>query len=71
MLIVDPDKRPDIFQVSFAAFAIVNKPCPVKNLHKVPLPDQFLHLVPSSAITSSQSNVNPESKPTQTTVVST
>lgn len=33
MLEVDPDQRPDIFQVSHVAFTIANKPCPVKNLN--------------------------------------
>lgn len=33
MLEVDPDERPDIFQVSHYAFTIAGKPCPVKNLH--------------------------------------
>jgi hypothetical protein len=31
MLEPDPEKRPDIFQVSFIAFIIAQKRCPVKN----------------------------------------
>ncbi|XP_075215855.1 numb-associated kinase [Lycorma delicatula] len=38
MLEPDPDKRPDIFQVSHVAFTMQGKECPVQNLHKVPLP---------------------------------
>jgi hypothetical protein len=33
MLEPDPDKRPDIFQVSFVAFSLIGKDCPVQNLH--------------------------------------
>lgn len=33
MLEPDPDKRPDIFQVSFVAFSLFGKDCPVQNLH--------------------------------------
>nr|CAD7428631.1 unnamed protein product [Timema monikensis] len=38
MLEPDPDKRPDIFQVSFVAFTICGKDCPVQNLHKSSAP---------------------------------
>ncbi|XP_039277735.1 serine/threonine-protein kinase ppk29 [Nilaparvata lugens] len=38
MLEPDPDKRPDIFQVSYVAFSILGKDCPVQNLHKSPTP---------------------------------
>lgn len=33
MLTVDPDNRPDIFQVSFIAFRIAGTSCPVENLN--------------------------------------
>jgi len=33
MLTVDPDNRPDIFQVSFIAFRIAGTNCPVENLN--------------------------------------
>lgn len=36
MLEPDPDKRPDIFQVSFVAFSLLGKDCPVQNLHVSP-----------------------------------
>ena len=36
MLEPDPDKRPDIFQVSFVAFSLIGKDCPVQNLHVSP-----------------------------------
>jgi len=36
MLEPDPDRRPDIFQVSFVAFSLTGKDCPVQNLHVSP-----------------------------------
>uniref|UniRef100_A0A8D8UWY3 AP2-associated protein kinase 1 n=1 Tax=Cacopsylla melanoneura TaxID=428564 RepID=A0A8D8UWY3_9HEMI len=38
MLEVDPDKRPDIYQVSYITFTIAGKECSVQNLHKSPTP---------------------------------
>lgn len=32
MLEVDPDKRPDIYQVSFVAFSLARRQCPVSNI---------------------------------------
>ncbi|CAH1407984.1 unnamed protein product [Nezara viridula] len=37
MLEPDAEKRPDIYQVSYVAFALVGKECPVQNLHKSPI----------------------------------
>lgn len=39
MLEVDPDKRPGIYQVSYVAFKLARKDCPVANILKSPLPD--------------------------------
>ena len=33
MLEVDPEKRPDIFQVSYVAFRLARKECPVPNMN--------------------------------------
>ncbi|XP_067008886.2 BMP-2-inducible protein kinase [Anabrus simplex] len=38
MLEPDQDKRPDIYQVAYVAFALQGKDCPVQNLHKSPVP---------------------------------
>ncbi|CAN7938216.1 unnamed protein product [Ixodes hexagonus] len=38
MLEVQPEKRPDIFQVSYVAFSLAGKECPVQNLHNSPVP---------------------------------
>lgn len=32
MLEIDPDKRPDIYQVSCVAFKLARKDCPVANI---------------------------------------
>jgi len=37
MLTEDPDTRPDIFQVSFLAFQMARKNCPVPNMNVSPL----------------------------------
>ncbi|XP_077504180.1 numb-associated kinase isoform X1 [Amblyomma americanum] len=39
MLEVQPEKRPDIFQVSYVAFSLAGKECPVQNLHNSPIPN--------------------------------
>ncbi|RZC38773.1 Pkinase domain containing protein, partial [Asbolus verrucosus] len=39
MLEPDPDKRPDIYQVSCVAFQLLSKDNPVKNLMKSPIPN--------------------------------
>ncbi|XP_052459613.1 AP2-associated protein kinase 1 isoform X7 [Carassius gibelio] len=38
MLEPDPDIRPDIYQVSYFAFKLARKECPVQNIHNAPLP---------------------------------
>ncbi|KAK7934175.1 hypothetical protein WMY93_005071 [Mugilogobius chulae] len=38
MLEPDPDKRPDIYQVSYFAFKLARRECPVLNVHNLPLP---------------------------------
>ncbi|XP_067828749.1 AP2-associated protein kinase 1-like isoform X2 [Heptranchias perlo] len=38
MLEADPDKRPDIYQVSFFAFRLSKRTCPVKNIGNAPIP---------------------------------
>ncbi|XP_026053521.1 AP2-associated protein kinase 1-like isoform X6 [Carassius auratus] len=38
MLEPDPDIRPDIYQVSYFAFKLARKDCPVQNIHNAPLP---------------------------------
>uniref|UniRef100_A0A668APN0 non-specific serine/threonine protein kinase n=1 Tax=Myripristis murdjan TaxID=586833 RepID=A0A668APN0_9TELE len=38
MLEPDPDKRPDIYQVSYFAFKLARRECPVQNVHNLPIP---------------------------------
>jgi AP2-associated kinase len=51
MLEPDPEKRPDIFQVSYLAFTLAQRPCPVNNLNNSPVPS-FANL--SSALTENE-----------------
>uniref|UniRef100_A0A3P8W486 non-specific serine/threonine protein kinase n=1 Tax=Cynoglossus semilaevis TaxID=244447 RepID=A0A3P8W486_CYNSE len=38
MLEPDPDRRPDIYQVSYFAFKLARRVCPVTNVHNSPIP---------------------------------
>ncbi|GAA6220964.1 AP2-associated protein kinase 1-like isoform X6 [Lates japonicus] len=38
MLEPDPDKRPDIYQVSYFAFKLARRECPIPNVHNSPIP---------------------------------
>ncbi|XP_023200114.1 AP2-associated protein kinase 1 isoform X8 [Xiphophorus maculatus] len=41
MLEPDPDKRPDIYQVSYFAFKLARQECPVPNLHNSSIPSKL------------------------------
>ncbi|KAM4749703.1 AP2-associated protein kinase 1 [Rhinophrynus dorsalis] len=41
MLEPDPDKRPDIYQVSYFAFKLVKRECPVQNVHDSVIPTKL------------------------------
>uniref|UniRef100_A0A1A7Y1H8 non-specific serine/threonine protein kinase n=1 Tax=Iconisemion striatum TaxID=60296 RepID=A0A1A7Y1H8_9TELE len=41
MLEPDPDKRPDIYQVSFFAFKLAQRTCPVQNVKNSPIPSKL------------------------------
>lgn len=41
MLEPDPDKRPDIYQVSYFAFKLARQECPVPNLHNSQIPSKL------------------------------
>ncbi|XP_056218907.1 AP2-associated protein kinase 1 isoform X11 [Falco biarmicus] len=41
MLEPDPDKRPDIYQVSYFAFKLAKKECPVQNVQNSPIPSKL------------------------------
>ncbi|XP_076586210.1 AP2-associated protein kinase 1 isoform X4 [Chaetodon auriga] len=38
MLEPDPEKRPDIYQISYFAFKLARRECPVQNVHNSPIP---------------------------------
>ncbi|XP_066495255.1 AP2-associated protein kinase 1 isoform X3 [Tiliqua scincoides] len=38
MLEPDPDKRPDIYQVSYFAFKLAKRECPIQNVQNAPIP---------------------------------
>ncbi|EMP30526.1 Glucosamine--fructose-6-phosphate aminotransferase [isomerizing] 1, partial [Chelonia mydas] len=48
MLEPDPDKRPDIYQVSYFAFKLTKRECPVPNVQNSPLPAKLPEPVKAS-----------------------
>uniref|UniRef100_A0A6I8P190 non-specific serine/threonine protein kinase n=1 Tax=Ornithorhynchus anatinus TaxID=9258 RepID=A0A6I8P190_ORNAN len=48
MLEPDPDKRPDIYQVSYFSFKLVRRECPVPNVQNSPLPAKLPEPVKAS-----------------------
>ncbi|KYO44143.1 BMP-2-inducible protein kinase isoform A [Alligator mississippiensis] len=48
MLEPDPDKRPDIYQISYFAFKLVKRECPVQNVQNSPLPAKLPEPVKAS-----------------------
>ncbi|XP_048472134.1 AP2-associated protein kinase 1-like [Rhincodon typus] len=55
MLEADPDKRPDIYQVSFFTFRMSRRMCPVKNVSNVPIPVKMPIPVKSSEVAAKKS----------------
>ncbi|XP_041692157.2 AP2-associated protein kinase 1 isoform X18 [Coregonus clupeaformis] len=41
MLEPDPEKRPDIYQVSYFAFKLARIECPIQNIHNYPIPTKL------------------------------
>ncbi|CAL8332089.1 unnamed protein product [Arctogadus glacialis] len=41
MLEPDPDKRPDIYQVSYFAFKMARRDCPIQNVHNASIPTKL------------------------------
>ncbi|XP_036972691.1 AP2-associated protein kinase 1-like isoform X1 [Acanthopagrus latus] len=48
MLEPDPDKRPDIYQVSYFAFKLAQRTCPVQNVKNSPIPTKLPEPVKAS-----------------------
>ncbi|XP_048419409.2 AP2-associated protein kinase 1-like isoform X2 [Stegostoma tigrinum] len=55
MLEADPDKRPDIYQVSFFTFRMSRRICPVKNVSNVSIPVKMPIPVKSSEVAAKKS----------------
>ncbi|KAM9446351.1 BMP-2-inducible protein kinase isoform 2-T2 [Clarias gariepinus] len=55
MLEPDPEKRPDIYQVSYFAFRLAGKECPVPNLFNSPLPTSLPEPLTASDIAAKKS----------------
>ncbi|RZF41423.1 hypothetical protein LSTR_LSTR000137 [Laodelphax striatellus] len=68
MLEPDPEKRPDIFQVSYVAFSILGKECPVQNLHKTPTPVLDQLVAPLMESEATKRNAIPKAVVKQTVV---
>ncbi|KAM4867245.1 AP2-associated protein kinase 1 isoform 4-T7 [Thomomys bottae] len=48
MLEPDPDKRPDIYQVSYFSFKLLKKECPIQNVQNSPIPTKLPEPVKAS-----------------------
>ncbi|XP_012878025.1 PREDICTED: AP2-associated protein kinase 1 isoform X1 [Dipodomys ordii] len=48
MLEPDPDKRPDIYQVSYFSFKLLKKECPIQNVQNSPIPAKLPEPVKAS-----------------------
>uniref|UniRef100_A0A4W3H1W7 AP2-associated protein kinase 1-like n=1 Tax=Callorhinchus milii TaxID=7868 RepID=A0A4W3H1W7_CALMI len=55
MLEPDPDKRPDIYQVSFFAFKLSGKACPVKNINNALIPAKMPVPIKASEVAAKKS----------------
>ncbi|XP_061196230.1 uncharacterized protein LOC133204499 [Saccostrea echinata] len=73
ILEVDPEKRPDIYQVSWLAFSMSHRDCPVPNMNGAPLPDLSRLPVPLTESESRQvktsSSKNTPVQPIESTTV--
>ncbi|XP_041854996.1 AP2-associated protein kinase 1-like isoform X2 [Melanotaenia boesemani] len=57
MLEPDPDKRPDIYQVSYFAFKLARKECPVPNVHNSPIPTKLPEPIRASEAVAKKSQI--------------
>ncbi|XP_078055774.1 AP2-associated protein kinase 1-like isoform X2 [Mustelus asterias] len=57
MLEADPDKRPEIYQVSFFTFKLSKKVCPVTNINNVPIPAKMPVPVKASEVAAKKSQL--------------
>ncbi|XP_038638812.1 AP2-associated protein kinase 1-like isoform X5 [Scyliorhinus canicula] len=57
MLEADPDKRPDIYQVSFFTFKLSKRVCPVKNISNAPIPVKMPVPIKTSEVAAKKSQL--------------
>ncbi|XP_034451987.1 AP2-associated protein kinase 1-like isoform X3 [Hippoglossus hippoglossus] len=71
MLEPDPEKRPDIYQVSYFAFKLARRECPVPNVHNLPIPAKLPEPIRASEAVAKKSQTKARlSDPIQTTETS-
>ncbi|XP_042364669.1 AP2-associated protein kinase 1-like isoform X2 [Plectropomus leopardus] len=58
MLEPDPDKRPDIYQVSYFAFKLAQRTCPVQNVKNSPIPSKLPEPVKASEAAAAKKSQN-------------
>ncbi|XP_069774106.1 AP2-associated protein kinase 1-like isoform X2 [Narcine bancroftii] len=72
MLEPDPDKRPDIYQVSYFAFKQIRKECPVQNVSNSPIPVKLVEPVKASEAaakkTQPKARLTDPTPPTETSI---
>ncbi|KAG9263400.1 AP2-associated protein kinase 1-like [Astyanax mexicanus] len=62
MLEPDPDKRPDIYQVSHFAFRLARRDCPVQNVKNSPLPNKLPEPVRASEAAAKKSQTQTKAR---------
>ncbi|CAJ1070513.1 AP2-associated protein kinase 1-like isoform X2 [Xyrichtys novacula] len=58
MLEPDPDKRPDIYQVSYFAFKLAQRTCPVQNVKNSPIPTKLPEPIKASEAAAAKKSQN-------------
>uniref|UniRef100_UPI0037E95D4B AP2-associated protein kinase 1 isoform X2 n=1 Tax=Semicossyphus pulcher TaxID=241346 RepID=UPI0037E95D4B len=57
MLEPDPEKRPDIYQISYFAFKLSRRECPVQNVHNSPIPAKLPEPIRASEAVAKKSQI--------------
>ncbi|PWA26561.1 hypothetical protein CCH79_00000854 [Gambusia affinis] len=63
MLEPDPDKRPDIYQVSYFAFKLAQRTCPVQNMKNSPIPSTLPEPIKANPIPTTETSITPRQRP--------
>ncbi|ROL54145.1 AP2-associated protein kinase 1 [Anabarilius grahami] len=62
MLEPDPDKRPDIYQVSYFAFKLARRDCPVQNIKNSPIPAKLPEPIRASEAAAKKSQMQTKAR---------